>query len=70
MTADALAKKLGKRIREERAKKGISQVDLAIQAGLSANYVSEIERGVRDVKVSTIDRISRVLHVSASSLLT
>lgn len=68
MKAEQIARKLGKRIREERSKTGLSQVDLAIQAGLSANYVSEIERGVRDVKVSTVGRISQVLQIPPSTL--
>lgn len=69
MAGRSLTKTLGKRIQEERKRKGISQVTLSIRAGLSANYISEIERGTRDVKLSTIDRIAKELSVAPHTLL-
>ncbi|MES2134874.1 MAG: helix-turn-helix transcriptional regulator [Patescibacteria group bacterium] len=69
MGGKSIAHTLGKRIREERSRKGISQIKLSMGAGLSANYISDIERGTRDVKISTIERIAQVLGVPPGTLL-
>lgn len=65
----SLADVLGSRIREERKRRGLSQLELSTAAKLSGTYVSEIERGERDVKLSTIEKIANVLDVSPNSLL-
>lgn len=69
MRGMSIARTLGRRIREVRTRKGISQVDLSISAGLSPNYVSDIERGKRDVKISTVERIAEILQVAPGNLL-
>lgn len=53
---DAL-RSVGALIRNKRSSAGLTQGTLAIRAGLSAKYVSEIERGTRDVPFSTLHAI-------------
>lgn len=65
----SLASILGKRVREARMRKGTSQHQLSMDAKLSGTYVSEIERGVRDAKLSTIEKIADALGVPPQSLL-
>ena len=61
---------LGKRIRETREKLKISQGKLADQIGLgSAQIISSIESGNREVKASELSRIARALHTSIDNLL-
>jgi len=45
-----------KRIREEREKQRISQMDLSFKAGLSQNQVNYIETGKRTPNLNTILR--------------
>jgi len=48
---------VGALIRNKRTSAGLTQGALANRAGLSAKYVSEIERGTRDVPFSTLHAI-------------
>jgi transcriptional regulator with XRE-family HTH domain len=47
----------------------LSQQALADVTGLSRTYVSDIERGLRNVSVGTLARIGAALGVQASQLL-
>ena len=60
---------LGRRIKEARAKAGVSQCQLAEMIDMSDNHMSDIERGLYDPHVEAIRRISVALDVSADSLL-
>jgi transcriptional regulator with XRE-family HTH domain len=59
---------LGKRIRELRKAKGLSQEAFADQCGLDRTYVGGIERGERNVAVLNLTRIAESLGVSISEL--
>ncbi len=59
--------RFGKAIREYRTKKGISQEDLAELCGLHRTYISDVERGERNVSLVNIQKICDALGVSISS---
>ena len=59
----------GKQLQSERQKQNISQVNLAIRAGMGPNYISELEQGKRDVKLSTLVRLAHVLNIPPHQLL-
>ena len=56
-------KNLGKRLRELRTKARLSQDQLAEQAGISAKYLGEVERGAVNVSVHILHKLSGVLGV-------
>ncbi|WP_338041767.1 helix-turn-helix transcriptional regulator [Methylobacterium organophilum] len=56
-------------VRRLRLQRGLSQEELASQAGLHRNYVGGIERGERNVSVDNIGRLARALGVTPSTLL-
>jgi transcriptional regulator with XRE-family HTH domain len=63
--------KLGKRIRELRKKRGLSQEKLAEKAGITLRHVARLESSVPPaVAVDTLDAIARALNVSLPSLVT
>ena len=62
-------KLVGKRIRELRLKKGISQEALADEAGVHRTYMGSVERGERNISLENIVRIARALQVVPSELL-
>jgi transcriptional regulator with XRE-family HTH domain len=64
-----IKQQLGKRIKELRQKAGLSQEELAGKAGLHRTYMSDIERGERNVSVENIEKIARALGVKSSDLL-
>ena len=52
---------LGQRIREQRKEKGWTIEQFAERVNLSANYVGDLERGVKIPKLETFIRIVEVL---------
>lgn len=61
-------RRLGDRIRSLRKEQGYSQEALADAVGIDRSYMSGIERGVRNVSVLNLVRISRVLRVHVADL--
>jgi two-component system response regulator len=59
---------LGIAIKTERFQLGISQEELAERAGLHRTYVSDIERGVRNLSIASIEKLARALRVSVPAL--
>jgi transcriptional regulator with XRE-family HTH domain len=53
---------LGRRIREVRETRGVSQEDFALEAGLARSYYSGIERGRRNVASLNLMRIAIALN--------
>ena len=59
----------GKRIRNLRIAKSISQEKLAELSGLHATYIGQIERGEKSPTIESIYKISVGLNISISKLL-
>ncbi|GIK32702.1 MAG: helix-turn-helix transcriptional regulator [Armatimonadetes bacterium] len=70
MSAEADARRVfGATVRARRIVLGISQEELAFQAGLHRTYVGAIERGERNVSLLNICRLAEALGCEPSSLL-
>lgn len=63
-----IQKKFGDKIRDLRKQKGLSQEELAFKAGLHRTYISDIERGSRNVSLKNIEKIAKALGVSLKTL--
>lgn len=61
--------KVGRKIKEERMKKKIKQVELAKKVGISNTFLSDIEVGRSNPSIDTLRKIAEVLEVSYSELL-
>lgn len=61
--------KLGYKIKFERGKQKISQLELALKTGLTTRTVSRIECGTIDPKLSTLIRIADALGIKITDLL-
>ena len=61
---------LSDNLRTYRALKGISQEELASYCDLHRTYVGSVERGERNVTLSTLEAFAQVLGVSVPQLLT
>jgi transcriptional regulator with XRE-family HTH domain len=57
---------VGRRVRELRTEIGISQEELAARAALHRNYVGSVERGERDVGITSLTRLAWALDSSLS----
>ena len=56
--------KIGRRIKELREEKGMSQKDLAYDADLDRSYIASIENGQRNVSIINIEKIAIALGVT------
>jgi transcriptional regulator with XRE-family HTH domain len=66
---DANLVALGDRVRQLREERDLTQEELAARAGLSANYVGEIEGGKRNPSALVLFSLARGLGVDAANLL-
>ena len=60
---------MAKRIKEWRAKRGLSQRDLADVSGVSREYIARIELGQHDPTLSTLEKLAKALGVKVGRLL-
>lgn len=60
---------LGMRIREFRRRKKLSQEKLAEQAGISTQYMSQIETAARKLSLRSFANLTQALEVSSDVLL-
>lgn len=63
-----IQKQFGGKIRNLRKGKGISQEELAFRSGLHRTYISDIERGARNVSLKNIEKIAKALGVKSQIL--
>ena len=64
-----LKKLIGKRVREARKNKGLTQEELAALIDKTVETVSNIERGVKLPGLATLEDIRKVLGVKLSDLV-
>ena len=60
---------LGRRAREIRTELGLSQMALAERIGLHFTFVSEVERGTRNLSLESLLRLAAGLNVNPSILV-
>ena len=61
-------KNIANRLREEREKRRISQIDLSFKAGLSQNQVNYIETGKRTPNLFSLLSICKALQINPAVL--
>lgn len=60
--------KLGKKIKQLRADKGLTQEKLGERAGLDRAYISGVETGQRNPSIKNITKLAKGLGVRVSEL--
>lgn len=65
-----MLERMGLIIAAKRAELCIGQKELADRAGIHRTYISDIERGRRNVTVGTLNKIAEVLGLTVGGLLT
>ncbi len=59
-----ILKKFGKRVREERLKKKLSQEELATKAGVHRTYIGMVERAEKNITLLNIEKIATALEIN------
>lgn len=68
MARTSAQQKLGKQVRELRKQKGWTQEKLEEKSGVDRTYISDIERGVRNPSLKSLQKLAKALGVSISHL--
>ncbi|MGB8783934.1 MAG: helix-turn-helix transcriptional regulator [Terriglobales bacterium] len=63
-----IQRKLGDRIRRLRSRKGWSQEQFAAVSGLHRTYIGAVERGEKNLTISTIHTLAKTLDTSIAQL--
>lgn len=66
---DKISTKLGQNMKRIRAKKKMSQGDIARALEVDRGYISNIENGKKNPTIATLQKLANALSVSADELL-
>lgn len=66
---DNIVDTLAYNVKALRKKKGLSQEELGNSCGLHRTYIGSVERGERNVTLSTLEVLSEALEVTVIDLL-
>lgn len=61
-----IKEQVGKRIKELRLAKNMSQEDFAFKCGLDRTYITSLERGKRNVSLINLEKIANAFEMSLS----
>jgi len=61
-------KTLGERVRSIREKRGWSQEELAHRSGLARSFTGAIERGEKDIRISTLFKLAKTFDLTIQQL--
>jgi transcriptional regulator with XRE-family HTH domain len=67
---DSLNKIFAHNLRNKRKELGLSQEDLANLCQLHRTYIGSVERGERNITLSSLEKIAKALDVDVCKLLT
>jgi len=62
-------KQVGLNIKKYRARKNMTQEELAFQANLHRAYVGQIERGEKNIGLVNLEKIAKALNIDTCKLL-
>jgi transcriptional regulator with XRE-family HTH domain len=65
----SLQTRLGRRVREVRTAKGLSQMDLVRRYDWTLSHYQKIERGVLDPRLSTLVKVAESFGLTVAELL-
>jgi transcriptional regulator with XRE-family HTH domain len=68
MANEEILRVFGKRIRQLRQERKLSQEDLGFDVGLDRTYVSDIERGTRNIGLKNVYALAKTLGITLSQL--
>ena len=68
LNATAVRKRLGKRVQALRKKRKWSQEGLAHESGLARSFTGAIERGEKDLRLTTLVKLANTFRISIAQL--
>ncbi len=69
MAREPIVRRFGHAVRRRRVEAGFSQESLARAAKVHSTYISLVERGLRDPRLTSIAKLARALKISPADLV-
>lgn len=69
MSIENITVRFGKRLRKLRKEKGWTQVQMADAFGIDRSYISDMERGKKNVCLPTLDVLAQGFGITISRLI-
>lgn len=69
MSTANITERFGVRLRALRHKRGWTQVEMAERLGIDRSYISDMERGKKNVCLPTLEIVAKALGLSISQVL-
>lgn len=69
MSSSSIAAKFGTRLRLLRQEQGWTQVVMAEKVGIDRSYISDMERGKKNVCLPTLEILAQAFGITISQLL-
>lgn len=66
---NTIKKAFGRRLREARNRRGLSQEGLALACGLDRTYVGGVERGERNISLINIYKLAKALGIRPRDII-
>ncbi len=63
-----LTQQFGERIKHLRISVSLSQEELSFRSGLHRNYISDVERGRRNISLKALDKLAKGLGIALRDL--
>jgi transcriptional regulator with XRE-family HTH domain len=63
-----ITKKFGKRVRDLRLERGLSQEQFSYKADLHRTYIGMIERAEKNISIVNIEKIAKALDINLKTL--
>ena len=64
-----IAARFGRRLASLRKERGLTQDEFAARSGLNRTYISDVERGHRNISLRNIEVVAKTLKVTLSELM-
>lgn len=64
-----ISSRFGKRVKQIRLNKDMSQGDLAKKLDVDPSYISKIERGVQNISLKGIEKLAKTLNIAVKELI-
>ncbi len=65
----AILVKFGRRVRQERTKRKLSQEQLAELAGVHRTYIGMVERAEKNITLESIEKLAKALELTPDELI-
>jgi len=69
MSETAIIDAVAVNVRAARKAAGLSQEELALEADVDRTYISQVERGKRNITIVVLARLARAMRTTAAELL-